>query len=35
MIKDDKNNKCQIIDLALPYDRYGNKVVKKPSKHKE
>ena len=22
MIKDDKDNKCQIIDLALPSDRY-------------
>ena len=25
MIKDDKNNKCQIIDLTLPYDRYFSK----------
>lgn len=25
MVKDNKNNKCQIIDLAVPSDKYFSK----------
>ena len=36
VIKEVKNNKCQIIDLAAPSDRYFSKgIVKKLSKHKD